>query len=98
MSLDKAMAKVKELAAGRDGALGSTVKFSFPEGVILIDDTKNPSEVSNRDAAAACTIKMELNDFMKLLNGDIDPMGAFMGGLMKIEGDMGIAMKLTSFF
>ncbi|MEM8895996.1 MAG: SCP2 sterol-binding domain-containing protein [Bacteroidota bacterium] len=41
---------------------------------------------------------MDLDDFMKLLDGDLDPMSAFMGGMMKIDGDMSVAMKLTSLF
>lgn len=98
MSLEKATVRVKELAAANNGAVGNSVKFSFPEGVILLDDTKSPAEVSNQDANAACTIQMELADFMKLLDGHLDPMSAFMGGMMKIDGDMGIAMKLTSLF
>ncbi len=98
MSLEKATARVRDLAASNGGAINSTVKFGFSEGVILLDDTKQPTEVSNTDAPAACTITMELGDFTKLLDGDLDPMSAFMGGMMKIDGDMSIAMKLTSLF
>ncbi|WOK05549.1 SCP2 sterol-binding domain-containing protein [Imperialibacter roseus] len=98
MSLDTATARVVEMAKENGGAIGNSVKFAFQEGVILLDDTVSPTKVSNDDTDAQCTIKMELKDFVKLLDGDLDPMSAFMGGMMKIEGDMTIAMKLTSLF
>ncbi|CAD5292772.1 MULTISPECIES: SCP2 sterol-binding domain-containing protein [unclassified Imperialibacter] len=98
MSLDIATGRVVEMAKENGGTIGSSVKFVFQEGVILLDDTVTPTKVSNDDTTAQCTIKMELKDFVKLLDGDLDPMSAFMGGMMKIEGDMTIAMKLTSLF
>jgi putative sterol carrier protein len=33
-------------------------------------------------------------DFTKMMNGKLDPTTAFMMGKIKIEGDMGVAMKL----
>jgi putative sterol carrier protein len=98
MSLETATDRIKEMAKANGGAIGNSVKFVFPEGVIFLDDSVNPTEVSNDDKDAQCTIKMELRDFLKLLDGDLDPMSAFMGGMMKIDGDMAVAMKLTSLF
>ncbi len=98
MSLEKATGRIKEMALENGGAIGSSVKFVFAEGVIYLNDTVSPTEVSNNDSEAQCTINMELKDFLKLLDGDLDPMSAFMGGMMKIDGDMTIAMKLTSLF
>ncbi|MEQ9297189.1 MAG: SCP2 sterol-binding domain-containing protein [Cyclobacteriaceae bacterium] len=98
MSLENATTKVKEMAAASAGNLGSSVKFKFAEGVILLDDTVAPPTVSNDDTEAQCTVAIDLDDFMKLADGDIDPMSAFMGGMMKIDGDMSVAMKLTSLF
>jgi len=98
MSLDKATAKIKELAAGNGGAIGKTVKFVFAEGVVFLDDTKSPTAVSNEDAGADCTIRIDLKDFLKMLDGDLDPMSAYMGGMMKIDGDITVALKLTSIF
>ena len=98
MSLETATNKVKEMAAASGGSFGSSVKFKFSEGAILLDDTVSPTAVSNDDGDAECTVSIELDDFMKLLDGDLDPMSAFMGGMMKIDGDMSVAMKLTSLF
>jgi putative sterol carrier protein len=39
---------------------------------------------------------MSVEDFESLLAGDLDPTTAFMMGKLKVDGDMGIAMKLSS--
>jgi putative sterol carrier protein len=78
-------------AIGADSGLGKSVKFALPgEGVILIDGAR----VSNEDLPADCTIKVSKDDFVKLARGQLDPTAAFMQGRLKIDGDMGVAMKL----
>jgi putative sterol carrier protein len=44
------------------------------------------------------TVTMEAADFVDLIGGKLDGMSAFMGGKLRISGDMGIAMKLQSLF
>ena len=39
---------------------------------------------------------MTLEDFMSMVNGELDGTTAFMMGKLKVAGDMGIAMKLQS--
>ena len=82
--------------AGSKNAFGNTVKFATPEGVIYIDGKSSPVGVSNDDNAADCTIKMSLSDLVDLVGGKLDGMTAYMTGMLKIEGDMGVAMKLQS--
>ena len=45
---------------------------------------------------AQCTIGMTTEDFMDMVEGRLDGTQAFMMGKLKIEGDMGLAMKLTT--
>lgn len=99
MSFEATLEKVQTVAAVAD-PLGHTVKFTFTggEGVIFIDGTKDPNLVSTEDADAECSISVDKGDFDKLMSGDLNPMMAFMGGKLKIEGNMGIAMKLSSLF
>ncbi len=99
MSFDTTFAKVSQVAAAAD-PLGATVKFVFKggEGQIFIDGTQDPNTVSQEDAEAECTITVDKGDFDSLLAGSLNPMMAFMGGKLKIDGNMGIAMKLTSLF
>ncbi len=85
---------------GADSGLNSTIKFAFNEGgALFIDGKAKPNSVSNDEAAAAdCTIKLSQEDFGKLMSRKLDPTTAFMMGKIKIEGDMGVAMKLGRLF
>ena len=81
---------------GENIGLDATVKFVLGEdGVIFIDGVARPNTVSNEDRAAECTIEMALEDFQSMIDGEIDSTTAFMMGKLKVEGSMGIAMKLA---
>lgn len=43
---------------------------------------------------AGCTMIMDSDDFVKMFKGELNPTQAFMGGRLKMKGDMMIAMKL----
>lgn len=84
---------------GEDCGLDATLKFDFSEdGIIFVDASTVPNVVNNEDEDADCTIKISVENFEKLAGGDLDPTTAFMMGKLKIEGNMGIAMKLQSVF
>jgi putative sterol carrier protein len=95
MTLQEITAKMKE-GASKKSAFGNSVKFTTDQGVVHIDGNQSPPAVSNDDKAADCTIKMDFGDFADLIGGKLDGMTAFMTGKLKIEGDMGVAMKLQS--
>lgn len=98
MTLTEATDKVKKLAENNGGKVKSIINFKFDEGVIHLDDTVSPTSITNEEKEAACTIKMSLDNFEKLMAGSMNPMMAFMSGKMKIDGDKGVAMKLASLF
>ena len=80
---------------GEDCGLGAVVKWDFGDGTfLLLDASQVPNVVSNEDGEADCTLKISLDDFIAMTNGELDGTTAFMTGKLKIEGDMGIAMKL----
>jgi putative sterol carrier protein len=96
MSLETATARIRE-RVGDDSGLGATVKFVFEDdSVIYIDGASNPNSVSNEDKDADCTISLSLEDFDAIGTGDLDATTAFMMGKLKVDGDMAIAMKLSS--
>jgi putative sterol carrier protein len=96
MSLESLTTALRE-RVGDDSGLGATVKFSFgDDGVIYIDGASSPNSVSNEDKDADCTISMTMEDFESITKGDLDATSAFMMGKLKVEGDMSIAMKLSS--
>ena len=51
MTLQELTSKMKEGAASKS-SFGNTVKFSTDQGVIYIDGTASPPDVSNDDKAA----------------------------------------------
>ena len=95
MTLQEITAKMKD-GASKKSAFGNTVKFATDQGVVFIDGNANPPAVSNDDKDADCTLRMDFSDFADLIGGKLDGMTAFMTGKLKIEGDMGVAMKLQS--
>ena len=52
------------------------------------------STTANPDAGA--TIHVDSADWVAMVSGDLDPMQAFMGGKIRIDGDMSLAMNLQS--
>jgi putative sterol carrier protein len=99
MSLAATTENVRTMTTAAD-ALNATIKFAFNggEGVVYIDGSDDPNQVHNEDKAADCTISIDKDDFDNMLAGNLNPMEAFMGGKLKVDGDMGVAMKLTSMF
>lgn len=96
MSLESATNTIKE-RVGDDAGLGATLKFDCgDDGVIVINGREKPNTVSNDDADADCTVGLTLGDLESMLAGDLAPTTAFMTGKLRVEGDMGVAMKLQS--
>ena len=50
--------------------------------------------VTEGDGDAECTITVGDDTFVAIADGSTDAMQAFMTGMIQIEGDMGLAMKL----
>ena len=44
------------------------------------------------------TISLTAADYVALVNGELDAMGAFMRGKLKVKGNMGLAMKAMNLF
>jgi putative sterol carrier protein len=48
--------------------------------------------------APRMTVIMEALDFVEMTQGRLDGMTAFMSGKLRIDGDMGLAMRMQSLF
>ena len=96
MSLADVTSKLQSRIGDASG-LDAAVKFDFgDDGLLHIDGTNQPYQVSNDDKDADTTITMSLDDFKEMAAGDLDPTTAFMMGKIKVSGDMTVAMKLSS--
>jgi putative sterol carrier protein len=75
--------------AGFDG----TAKFVIEdEGSIIIDQ----SGARAADDEADVTLTASADVFKAILDDELNPTTAFMTGKLTVDGDMGMAMKLTS--
>jgi putative sterol carrier protein len=98
MDLDELTAELRKQAA-RNVKLGYKVKFVIDDGVIFWDGTEAPPEIGNEDKGEAdTTIAISAANLEKLMKGELDPTLAYMTGKLKVEGKMGVALKLTSMF
>lgn len=89
--IDEAVKLLAEKMSGVD--IGGTVKFDIEgEGAIMVDD----SGVRAGDDEADVTLSADPETFQGMMEGDTNPTSAFMTGKLKIDGDMGMAMKLAS--
>jgi putative sterol carrier protein len=87
----QAAAEALRLKMEGSGFQGS-VKFDMAEeGCIRVEDER----VSVEDGPADCTISAAMETFQEMFQGDLDPTAAFMTGKIRIDGDMGAAMRLA---
>lgn len=71
----------------------ASAKFVIAEeGAVRIDG----AGVSADDSDADVTLTADVDTFRGIVEGSVNPTTAFMTGRLKIEGDMGLAMKLGS--
>ncbi|MFZ5791576.1 MAG: SCP2 sterol-binding domain-containing protein [Pseudomonadota bacterium] len=77
--------------------LGYRLKIELEEGGLLLWDGTGPMAViGNEDGDADTTLKMTAANAKALLEGRLDPTLAYMTGKLKVEGKLGVAMKLAS--
>ncbi|WP_419799369.1 MAG: SCP2 sterol-binding domain-containing protein [Terasakiella sp.] len=96
MSLDNVKEQMSQML-GELEALNATVKFDCKEdGIIFLDATQEPAQLSEEDDFADCTIRISTKNLEKLIAGKLDPMLAYTMGKLKIKGSMGTALKLTN--
>ena len=69
-----------------------TAKFVIEdEGAIMLDS----DGARAADEEAEVTMTADADTFREILDGSLNPTAAFMGGRLKIDGDMGAAMRLA---
>jgi len=72
------------------GDNGGTYHVKIANGACQVE--KGPA------ASANITITMAAQDYIDMINGKLNPQMAFMGGKLKIKGDMSLALKMQQIF
>jgi putative sterol carrier protein len=89
--IDQAVVALNEKLAGSN--FDGSAKFDIEgEGGVIIDG--DGARASDDDADV--TLSADVDTFEGILSGDTNPTSAFMTGKLKVDGDMGMAMKLAS--
>jgi len=95
MALEEVTGQIKQKMQQALG-LKAKVKFDFgADGIVFVDTTQDPPVISHDDAEADTTLSCSLETFQGILAGTQDPNIAFMMGKLKVQGSMGLAMKLN---
>ncbi len=89
--VNEAVVVLNEKMAGEN--IGGTAKFEIEgEGSVMIDD--NGARAGDGDADV--TLSADVETFQGIMSGDTNATAAFMSGTLKLDGDMGLAMKLAA--
>lgn len=90
-TVNEAVTTLNAKLAGAD--FDGTAKFQIEgEGAVMMDS----SGARAADDPADVTLIADAETFKSILDGDTNPTSAFMTGKLKVEGDMGMAMKLAA--
>ncbi len=94
MSLDSVTAAIRAKAAVSP-ALGYRVQFDLgDDGVIFWDGTGTPAVIDNAAREADTVMRLSLANLEALVAGALNPTMAYMTGKLKIQGSMGVALKI----
>jgi putative sterol carrier protein len=84
-------------AGGSDRTRGLTASYRFDvegAGSWRVDVDDGAVAVSESDGAADCVISVPEELFLRIVRGEQSPTGAFLMGKIRVEGDVGLAMRL----
>ncbi|MFW5654161.1 MAG: SCP2 sterol-binding domain-containing protein [Roseicyclus sp.] len=88
--IDAAVAAISEKL---DGGFDGSAKFVIEgEGAVIVDGAG--ARAATEGDAADVTMTADAETFQDILSGDLNPTSAYMTGRLKLDGDMGTAMKL----
>ncbi len=76
--------------------LNAKLKVATDKTNYFIDGTGTSNEVSIDDSPSDCTITCKEDVLKKLIDGKLSSTMAVLMGQIKIQGDMGIALKLQT--
>lgn len=93
------MDRIGQKIAGRSELLttiAAVYKFALEGegGGTYVVDLKEGLTVKAADEPAGCTVRMSAADFVDLFEGRANGQALFFSGKLKVEGDMGLALKL----
>ena len=95
--VEKVRAKAEVTDASDIDFLAVQVNLTGDKGGVFYIEVKNgnksvmPYEYIDR----SCGITLSTEDFLKLMDGKLDPVSAFTKGRLKVDGDLGKALEFA---
>lgn len=90
--IEEAVSAISEkISGGFDGSAKFVIEG---EGAVIVDGAG--VRAAEEGDEADVTMTADADTFQDILSGDLNPTSAFMTGKLKLDGDMGTAMKLGS--
>ena len=83
----------------RTRGLRATYRFDVDGAgswLVRIDD--GAVSVTESDAVADCVLEASEETLLRVANGELHPMGAFLTGKIRVTGDVALAMRLRDLF
>jgi putative sterol carrier protein len=63
-------------------------RVEVDDGEVRIEENESPAD---------CVVRAGEDTFLRIVNREASPMGAFLTGKVRVEGDMGLLLKLREF-
>jgi putative sterol carrier protein len=92
--MNEILARFRRTGIGAGVSAVYKVRAQRDGGGTWIVNMKDAPGVAEGEGDAQCTIKMDAKDFVDMFEGRANGQQLFFAGKLKIEGDMGLAMKL----
>lgn len=81
--------------SSRAGDLSASYRFDIEgEGSWHVDVENGAVTVTESQDPADCVVATDEQTFLAVVRNEQSPMGAFMTGKIRVEGDMGLALRL----
>ncbi|QHS22700.1 SCP2 sterol-binding domain-containing protein [Virgibacillus sp. MSP4-1] len=94
--IDAAVKTDPEVTKGKEGVYQFNIKDEDEGTYQLIIDENGPRAVEGAEQDPQVTLTLKADNFRDLVAGNLNPTAAFMGGKLKIKGNMGLALKLQT--
>jgi len=91
------VAKALEAKLAEFAGLNARVRFDMGDaGTIAVDAKDGTPRLADESMEADCTIRVSAENMEKLMAGALNPMLAYTLGKLKIDGSLGVAMKVAA--
>jgi len=93
----ESVARSLEAKLAEFAGLNARVRFDMGgDGTIAVDAKDGPPRIADERMEADCTIRVSAENLEKLIAGALNPMLAYTLGKLRIDGSLGVAMKVAA--